>query len=80
MALNLSECMRLDLARVGISLDDSKPSIARPPAPRGSPVVDRELVRAELTARGATPEQLEWLVPSCPSHEAARAFRPIRKL
>jgi len=76
---DLSKLMELELAKQGIFLDAQKPRSA-PPAKPAPAVVDRAYVRAELERRGATPAQLVWLVPSCPSHEAARAFCPIKQL
>lgn len=79
MAHDLSVQMRLGLAVAGITLDEPKRDLVRPPAPPAAPL-DRDAVRAELERRGATAEQLRWLVPSCPSMSAARSFTPIRKL
>lgn len=80
MALDASEALRLQLATVGITLDEPRARYASSPPTQTARVVDRDLVRAELEQRGAKPEQLDWLVASCPSMSAARAFTPIKKL
>lgn len=79
MPHDLSVQMRLGLATAGINLDEPRRELIKPSAPAPY-VVDRAAVRAELEQRGATAEQLHWLVPSCPSLDAARSFTPIRKL
>lgn len=79
MALDPSEAMRLQLATVGITLDEPRRYVASPPA-SATYVVDRQAVRAELEKHELAPEQLNWLVASCPSVQAARAFTPTKKL
>jgi len=71
------------LASVGIVLDPAVPAAPNspPPAAEAPPIrepapVDREEVRALLVAAGAPPDDLEWLVRSCPSIEDARGYRP----
>lgn len=79
MAADLSEHMRLQLARAGIALDPPATSHARPASPPAREV-DRAAIRAVLIERGARPEEIDWLTQSAPSLEAARAFTPTRKL
>lgn len=70
--------MRGILAAYGMPLD--KPIEHGQPAPGARPAdpapVDRDAVRALLVAAGAPGRDLEWLVVSCPSIDAARAYRP----
>lgn len=79
MPHDLSVQMRLGLAVAGISLDEPKRNLVKPPAPT-MPAPDRGAICAELERLGATAQQLRWLVPSCPSMSAARSFTPIKKL
>lgn len=72
---DLRSAMREQLRGVGIELDDPAPRI-RATAPTAAPPIDRDAVRAILSAAGATDAELAWLVPSCPSLELARAWRP----
>ncbi len=76
-----SEALRLRLASVGIVLEDPKPAAGEglPRAhadPAADPPVNRAAIRAILRANGADERDLEWLVASCPSKQAARDYRP----
>lgn len=72
---DLRSALREQLRGVGIELDDPAPRI-RATAPTAAPPIDRDAVREVLVAAGATDAELAWLVPSCPSLELARAWRP----
>ncbi len=72
-----SQALRARLAAVGIVLDEpAAPKSTATSSPRTSTVVDREAVRAILVAAGAPKRDLEWLVVSAPSVQAAMAYSP----
>lgn len=70
------ERMRMLLAAQGIFLDETKkPS---PPATSLTASLeepDRDEIRAILVRFGAPPDDLDWLVASCPSVEDAYAYQ-----
>lgn len=74
-----SASMRVQLAQVGIQLDDKRPSLTAASA-SARPTVDRPAIRAALIARGAPDRDLEWLTASAPSIECAQAYRPAEVL
>lgn len=73
-----SAYLRAELARnAGLFLDepDSDRDVKPPNTPEPSLEVDRAEVRRILVAAGAPAADLEWLVASCVSVEAARGYR-----
>lgn len=70
-----SERMRLQLASVGILLDDSHRDVS-PANVISVPPVDRAEVRRILEQAGAPASDLLWLVASCPSIDDARLYQP----
>lgn len=75
--------MRGQLASVGILLDQPTPArpVGQAPTVAASPGgVDREAIRDVLVAAGAPAGDLEWLMASCPSIEAARGYRPPARI
>lgn len=78
--MNPSDFMRLQLATVGIFLDEPK-RVHQPPrrqAVEPEPV-DRGLVREILAAAGAPDRDLDWMVASCPGVEYALAYQPTAR-
>lgn len=73
--MNASETMRALLAHNGIFLDD-EPAISPAPEPATTAPIDREAIREVLLERGVPMRELDWLVGSCPSMEAALSFVP----
>jgi hypothetical protein len=71
------EFMRVQLASVGIFLPDQPEPLSPTAAPVPSPAdaVDRDFVREALVRAGAPPQDLEWLVASCPSEIDALEYR-----
>lgn len=80
MAIDLAELMRIQLAQAGIAINPTVASRSASVPARATREPDRAAIRAVLLERGARPNELEWLIHSAPSLEAARAFTPTRKL
>jgi hypothetical protein len=78
---DLSEMMRGMLLQNGIKLDPPAQARTAAPAPNTSAIepVDRDEIYQILFDRGASQRELEWLVPSCPSAEHARAWSPPQR-
>lgn len=75
---DLRQAMHLQLAVHGIVLEETKPPKKAPEPTQAAPL-DRGKIRRILIERGAHPSDLWWLARSCPSMEAAMAYRPWRR-
>lgn len=75
------EHMRGLLRVQGIVLDEAtEVSPTATPSPQTAEGVDRDEVLRILVEAGAPAKDLEWLTDSCPSIEAARRYRPPRRV
>lgn len=76
--MDKSEFMRLQLASVGIFLDQKSAAIAPTPTPAAAEPepVDRDEIRAILVDLGAPAKDLDWLTASCPGVMYALTYRP----
>jgi len=74
-----SKRLRYLLHEVGITLDEPTPG--RAPQEATEERIDRDEIRRILIERGAPDDaSTDWLVDSCPSMAAARAFTPPRRI
>lgn len=72
-----ADLMRAMLADVGIELDAPVPPAAVKARISDPQEPDRSVIREVLIAAGAPARDLEWMVASAPSVEAARTYRPF---
>lgn len=75
--MDKSEFMRVQLASIGIFLDDKPTAMPpHPPRPQAAEPVDRDEIRAVLVDLGAPAKDLDWLTASCPGVMYALTYRP----
>lgn len=77
--MNQATTMRALLASNGIFLDEKPSSAPPPPIAPSEAAIDRDVIREILVDRGAPANDLDWLVASCISVEAAREYVPPPK-
>ena len=68
------------LAENGVFLDEKPPLRQLDKSARVTTVesVDRERLRAVLSAAGAPDRDIDWLTASCPSMDDALTYKPTR--